>query len=123
LHVERHVVHRDEAAEALRHVIELQDDLARRFGHVASAFTSSMIVSSCVPFVSSCCHSRLGTRPCGLTSITTTRINPNTRNFRRETISPMPGKSPFCRVRSESPIAFARFVAFSGSCGSKTKIT
>src|SRR6185503_1396645 len=120
-HVERDVVHGDEAAEALHEVVKAKD---RAFFHQpATAFTSSMTVSSCVPLVSSCCRSRLGMRPCGLTSMTTTRISPNTRNFSREAISPIPGKSPFCWVRLLRPIAFAMSVTVPGSCGSRKKIT
>src|SRR6185503_7230756 len=96
LHVERDVVDRDEAAEPLRHVIDAEDRRggrpSRLDGHTGvSALTSTIVVSSWTPFCSSCSRWRLGSSPCGRTSMTTTRMNPKTRNLRREMNSPMPG--------------------------------
>ncbi len=91
LDVECHVVDRDEAAEAFRDVVDPQDRWRGLDGHVVSAFTSSMTVSSWTPFLSSCSRCRLGRRPCGLTSITITKMSPKTRNLSREMNSAIPG--------------------------------
>ena len=91
LDVERHIVHGHQAAETFRDVVDAEDGRRGLDGHVVSAVTSTMVVSSLTPLVSSCSRCRLGSRPCGLTSITTTRMSPNTRNLRREMNSAIPG--------------------------------
>src|SRR5437867_1179842 len=133
LHVEGHVVDGQESAEPLRDVVHPEDHAVRGLrawvpggqggAHTGSALTSTILVSSWTPFWSSCSRSRLGSRPCGRTSITRTRMPPNTRNLRREMNSAMPGKSPFERARSPSPTDVTKPVAYSGSCGRKRKIT
>src|SRR6266566_3244515 len=72
-----HAVHRDQAAEALGQVGQLQD-VVRGAGSVHHAWACSITVSSSstASCFSSCSLIRLGKIPCGRRSIIATRITP-----------------------------------------------
>src|SRR5438309_2888360 len=124
LDLERHVVDCHEPSEPLRHVIDAQDRLGRSLdGHVLSAFMSSMTVSSCTPFGSSSARCRLGSRPCGRSSVVRTRIRPKMRNFSRCTSPERPGQSPLGVFSPVAPMELAKSAACCGRPGRMLKIT
>src|SRR4029077_20064899 len=132
LRVERHIIHGDEAAEPLRHVLDLQDELLGRAGgprsdggdghDPVSAVTSSRVWSSGPPFWSSCWRTLLGIRPCGRNSIVSTRIAPKNRNWSRWTSWAIPGQSPFVGTSPPRPRFVAHSSASGGSAGRKRKV-
>src|SRR5438270_3025498 len=124
LDVKRDVVDSHESPEALRDVVDPQDRVGSGLdGHVVSAFTSSIVVSSCTPFWSSSARCRLGRRPCGRSSMVSTRIRPKMRYFSLCTSPARPGQSPLGLLRLVAPIELAKSEACCGSPGRMLKIT
>src|SRR5439155_25308920 len=78
LDVETHVVHRDETAEALCQVGQLEDVVGRRrlLAHVACSISTAASSSCTAACLSSCSRTRLGSRPWGRNSIIATRMPP-----------------------------------------------
>src|SRR5207302_3138692 len=78
LDVETHVVHRDETAEALGQVGQLEDVVVRRrlLAHVACSISTAASSSWTAACLSSCSRIRLGSRPWGRNSIIATRMAP-----------------------------------------------
>src|SRR6267154_1464837 len=115
-----HAVHRNQAAEALGQVGQLQD-VVRGAGSVHHACACSITVSSSstASCFSSCSLIRLGKIPCGRRSIIATRITPYRRNCRRCARPASPGHSPDCSLREPRPTALASAVTLGGSAGKR----
>src|SRR5207302_2314830 len=88
------LIDRRQTAETFGQRLHLQD--AAIVAHVVLA---SKTASSVVPFVSSSWRTRLGSRPCGRSSMVTTRMRPKIMKLRRVTRSVSPGQPP-CGVLS-----------------------
>ena len=76
---EADVIDRSQTAEPLGNMINVENDFRSRLALGQSlASRTSNTASSAVPFSSSCSRMRLGKRPCGRMSMTTTRMSPKT---------------------------------------------